>query len=134
MAKIYVVTSGEYSDYKIEVIYSTREMAEEYANKHNKLKKYGSADEVTEFELDTPIEKHEFIYIIMDKQGNTYSIEREFNRKEGFGSANETVFSWTVQTTDEKRAIKVVNEKRIQILAAGIWGDYKAIEALFRRD
>lgn len=30
MAKIYIVTSGDYSDYRVNAVFSTREKAEEY--------------------------------------------------------------------------------------------------------
>ena len=34
MAKIYIVTSGEYSDYAIDAVFSTEEKAHEYIQQH----------------------------------------------------------------------------------------------------
>lgn len=38
---------------------------------------------------------------------------------------------WRVECTDIERAVKVVNEKRAQIIAAGVWGNDVKTSALF---
>ena len=48
MDKVYIVTSGEYSDYHIDAVFSCSEHAEEY-------KERGGGDCVEEFPLDEPI-------------------------------------------------------------------------------
>lgn len=52
---IYVVTSGEYSDYGINAVFTSREQAELYCATHNDNSKYGYQCEVEEYEADTPV-------------------------------------------------------------------------------
>lgn len=49
MSKIYVVTSGEYSDYHIDAIVSTKELAKIYCN--------GSESDIEEWEMDGEVGK-----------------------------------------------------------------------------
>lgn len=120
MVKVFVVTQGSYSDYHIEAIFSTKELAEES----------GQGD-INEWELDPP--KGGWIIGIivrMQKDGNVSEFWEErsdtdsnnpyvgFHRYDVDGN-----LVWSVKTDDKERAIKVVNEKRIQILAMDIWGD-----------
>jgi len=48
---VYIVTSGEYSDYGINVVFSTREKADAYVKIHNRGGPYDSAG-VEEYEVD----------------------------------------------------------------------------------
>ena len=46
--KVYIVTSGSYSDYRIECVFSTREKAEEYLQYHDdeyRIEKYAIDEE-----------------------------------------------------------------------------------------
>lgn len=58
MAKVYVVTSGDYSDYHVSAAFSTRDAADTYAalNNHPREQWYETY-RVEEFDLDTPIER-----------------------------------------------------------------------------
>lgn len=47
--KIYVITSGEYSDYRVDAVYSTKELAEDFIQ-HN-----GNDYCIEEYDLDKPI-------------------------------------------------------------------------------
>lgn len=59
MEKVYIVTSGEYSDYTIEAVFSTREKAEEYVDA------CGSDYRIEEYPVDdTPVEKKESIWLV----------------------------------------------------------------------
>lgn len=59
MEKVYIVTSGEYSDYTIEVVFSTRKKAKEYVDA------YGSDYRIEEYPVDdTPVEKKESIWLV----------------------------------------------------------------------
>ena len=49
MAKIYIVTSGEYSDYTIDAVFSTKEKAEEY------VQQYGTNYRVEDYDIDEEI-------------------------------------------------------------------------------
>lgn len=132
MNKIYVVTSGCYSDFSIEGIFSTELKAEklrkdfEWANSDASIETWGL----------NRTKKRRFIMVSMKKDGEVVDIDHRLNGTAGlccfFNNADLTsndydTFDWVVATGDEKRAIKVVNEKRSQILALGIWADTKKV-------
>ena len=56
--KIYVITSGEYSDYHIVAIYTTREMAEEF------IQSNGNDCTIEEYDIDKPISKEMKLWFI----------------------------------------------------------------------
>lgn len=56
--KVYVVTSGEYSDYKIEAIFSTKEKAEECSL-------WTPRSEIEEYEVDKKDESCKYYYMSM---------------------------------------------------------------------
>jgi hypothetical protein len=121
MKKVYVVTTGEYSDYSIRAIFSKRELAQEYID----TKKDGSIGEYT---LDPIKNTAPIIYIRMTKEGNVEDFwkddESYTEHKYGFRCFDVSKnLVWSVRTKNEQHATKVVNEKRIQILAHDIWGD-----------
>jgi len=130
---VYVVTTGDYSDYHIEAIFSTKELADEY------VRRGGDEYEVDEWELDTPI-PDALIRVSMFLDGRVDSVDHVIVKEikgssEGFYMFTESfngdvVLIWYVKTDSEERAIKVVNEKRIQILALGIWGDEEKVKQM----
>lgn len=52
MATIYLVTSGSYSDYHVDAVFSTRELAEAFHAKHSKA--HGDTNDIEEMPLDDP--------------------------------------------------------------------------------
>ena len=56
--KIYVITSGEYSDYQIVAIYTTREMADEFVQCN------GDGYEIEEYDLNKPISNKKKLWVI----------------------------------------------------------------------
>ena len=58
--KIYMVTSGCYSDYCINAVFSTREKAEEYIDGGNA---YSDSD-IEEYDLDEPIKRKTRVLLI----------------------------------------------------------------------
>lgn len=56
--KIYVVTSGEYSDYRIDAVFTTKEKAEEYVQNN------GSDYRIEVYNLDEPIVKENKLWLI----------------------------------------------------------------------
>ena len=58
MEKIYIVTSGEYSDYQINAVFSTGEKAKEYVDAH------GSDYHVEEYPVDAEVKKNESIWLV----------------------------------------------------------------------
>ena len=133
--KVFIVTAGEYSDYHTEAVFSTNELAEEYS------KRAGDGYDIEEWELDAPMPEA-LIRVVMSKEGEVgydgaYGTCRVIIGSCGFQwfkgkDCGELAgyIAWTVKTDDMIRAIKVVNEKRIQVLALNIWGDAKKVEAM----
>lgn len=54
--KVYIVTSGDYDDYQIDEVFSTKEKAEEY------IECFGDDCRIEEYNLDNPIEHKENIW------------------------------------------------------------------------
>ena len=54
--KVYIVTSGDYDDYQINEVFSTKEKAEEY------IEYSGDDCRIEEYDLDNPIEHKEKIW------------------------------------------------------------------------
>jgi len=125
MTKIFVVTSGQYSDYGIAGIYSSKEKAEE-------AKKLFNADNgIAEWELDA-VPKHEkgtyYWSVEMDKEGNTQNVELQdashANKKwdwSPYGDAEKKLVYFGVWAKDENHAVKIANEKRGMLIASGEW-------------
>ena len=132
--EIYVVTSGSYSDYAIDAIFTDINKAEEYKTNFN-------CDEVETHELNPNTVAFHMTVVAMFFDGtsknqyeliaheNTSGFKRYVSSKYSYNL--KYVLIWIVNTNDKNRAIKVVNEKRIQILAAGCWGDTEKTEILF---
>ena len=56
--KVYIVTSGDYDDYRIAEVFSTKEKAEEY------IEYFGDDYRIEEYNLDNPIEPKENIWYV----------------------------------------------------------------------
>lgn len=132
--EIYVVTSGSYSDYAIDAIFTDINKAEEYKTNFE-------CDEVETHNLNPSTVSFHMTVVSMLRNGdskNTYKVIIHKNTSGFVRYASskhpytmEDIFVWNVNTKDKTIAIKVVNEKRIQILAAGCWGDTEKTEILF---
>lgn len=126
--KVYIVTSGQYSDIVIRAVYSTREAAEEHIQTVNRLK-CSDNEEIEEWELDTlplPV----WTIVCIRKDGGVDRVEYEVASREAeynisFGEYRGVgpVVQFCVQTDDKERAIKIANERRTAILMANVWGD-----------
>lgn len=140
MEKVFVLTDGVYSDYHIIGIFSTRKKAEEMLNEM-----YHKSDvRISEFELN-PFQKQlqeglKKYVVSMKRNGD---IEEEIRRDitntyyEDTGNqwgriytkeiANAPIegykytFITSVWAKDEKHAVKIVNEKRMILIAEGEW-------------
>ena len=126
MTKIYLVSDGDYSDYSVCGVFSTEEKANQFI-KHFKM------GEIEEYELD-PIpdnvykENKKLFFVRMQRNGkvdNIYKIEPHYFqppefRKNTFEPESELfIYVWA---NDQKHAIKIVNEKRTQLIANNLWG------------
>ena len=134
---IYAVERGEYSDYRICGLFSTKEKAEEYIKliEWAEEKTYDEPS-IAEWTIDNPKISTKSIIVWMKKDGEVYTTIKSIRYDTGYfgfmlGKDGER-FGWVVNTDSEERAIKVANEKRAQIIAAGIWGDVVKMDQLFR--
>lgn len=139
--KVYVVTSGEYSDFGIEQVFSTKEKAQNFIDLS---KEYGNDNinyEIDEYDLD-PIVKvphyHKFKYfyfVEMDKEGNIKhcnkthldimnpEVEKEMVYLTNDYLSKKSVLNAIINANDKEHAIKIMGEKRTKILAANRWID-----------
>lgn len=61
MSKVFIVTSGEYSDYGIDRVFSTEEKAKEWIDIITSM--YGGNYNIEQYELDAPIpERKEYLF------------------------------------------------------------------------
>lgn len=61
MGKVFIVTSGEYSDYSIDRVFSTEEKAKEWVDVITSM--YGGNYDIEQYELDAPIpERKEYMF------------------------------------------------------------------------
>ena len=126
--KIYLVSKGEYSDYRILGAYSTQENAETAADL------FGG--EVEEYEIDQYIEQIraglKMYQVSMKFNGDTWFVyELEQNQEEehrlGWSFVGEsyreieiTLYA-SVWANSKEHAAKIVNEHRARMIASGEW-------------
>lgn len=144
VVNVYIVTSGEYSDYGIRTVFSTREKAEEWIKAWVPTEYRGSEEyRIEEYAVDAEPMPTPHIKVWMDRHGVTLKTRqyqdqgrggyRWFeNRRGGYRDGDDTLLVWVVETDDETRAIKVVNEKRAQIIALNLWGKNKDCGVMFK--
>lgn len=154
----YLVTSGDYSDYRVEGVFSTEANAKAYLDKRNESAGgYGDAD-IEVYQLDVDIDQirngYSLYRVCMSKNGeqfpNTGSydlkvrkenpVEGVYTRfqvkwkkgkiidyptlKEAIANTDKNTETYIIATAwakDEQHAIKIVNERRIELLAQDVW-------------
>ena len=138
MNTVWVVEQGDYSDYRVVGIYSSRENAQRIADLINSAEDYCFDDAtVSERNLDPCIEDlnagRKPFNIVMDYSGNTESVgECEFfeydtyrklhvwKRTEASAYKDRNIndaISGIVWAADEKHAVKIANEFRARMIA-----------------
>ena len=129
--KVFAVTTGEYSAYCVEGIYSTLENAE----KAHRM--FASENRIVEYEVDAiPDHPPGMLYYLveMDVNGNTDRVKQcnvcEFHGWNGIPTPSGRYVGFDVWAKDETHAVKIANEKRIQLIASGEfttdWKNYKS--------
>lgn len=122
--KIYIVTSGEYSDYSIDAVFSTKKKAEEY------IQQYGTDYTIEEYDLDKEVEKKERLWKIeFDKNGvaKAYTQSCLINEKADTCYVSvlwngECYIHFYVNADSMDRAIKIARERYAAIRANSyIW-------------
>lgn len=118
--KIYIVTSGCYSDYRIEQVFSTKEKANEFIQQHGT--DYGIEEYVVDEEKVKKEEKIWNVEINIDDNSVNQSIPRNFLcREEGTCEYHEymshDVVDLYVKADNMDKAIKIAKERYFAIKA-----------------
>lgn len=123
MAKVFIVTAGEYSDYGISQVFSTRKKAEQYID--TKDDNY----RIEEFELDEPFEVEKKIFAVTlrieDKKVVRISIRDynnvedciEFNEGSSYDSGRQPNITFFIKSDSKERAVKVASERFGAVIA-----------------
>ena len=120
MTTIYVVTEGCYSDYSICGVYSTKEKAE-----HAKVVWLDS--DIEEYELDDLESKSNMFFyeVQMDVNGNTRKVSKTRPTIDAWwpcgGMQGDGFCSFFMWADNEKHAVKIANERRVQLIASNDW-------------
>lgn len=132
MTKVYIITSGDYSSYCIEAVFSTPKKAKEFVEWRGKDDHLWQG-RIETHSLDVAPEILVPLTVRISQGGEVQEIFKGYDAQTGFHCYDsEGSLVWSVATTEEERAIKVVNEKRGQLIAMGVWGDNKATKKLLR--
>jgi hypothetical protein len=126
--QIYVVTSGCYSDYRIDGVFDDLKLAEEFREKYSE-KYYNEKNEIEVYNLN-PTDKNdsevEYFYVEMYKSGDVRKCEKQSSyiynslSLECF-TTDHKVIVFQIQADDEQHAIKICNERRARIIANNKW-------------
>ena len=123
---IYIVTRGEYSDYSIVAVFDNKVAADNYA--HNTRDDYDRA-RVEEYEMNSECEKLGIMWggeMMRDGEvryiGQRAAIgNEELSLVRMRNSSPVLVFARRVAT--KEHAVKIANDKRVQLIASGEWAD-----------
>jgi len=131
MAKVYIVTSGKYSDYRISGVFTTEKLAQGFIDAFDDETTYDFMIEV--WELDAQKEYinkgYKAYFVRMSKEGtgkgeisdSSYGfVSNDSWKKYGFdvrGNLYNHCFA-----KDEAHALKITNELRAQLIATNKWG------------
>jgi hypothetical protein len=118
--KVFVVTTGEYSDYTIDRVFSTRKKALEYLDtKDNEYR-------LEVFDLDEPIERNTHVYEIsfeLDKKkvwNVSIACDKRYKDMIHIGGPyfnNRKTLDIYVESDSRKRALKIASERYGAIIA-----------------
>lgn len=127
--KVYIVTSGSYSEYRMEAVYSTREAAEQHVALLNApetcivdnptIEEY----EVDEF-ADHVAQGFLLWHVRMGRDGSGFAhLTSELDRlgQHSFDFPPRPQMEYVCWARDEQHAIKIANEHRAQLIALGQW-------------
>lgn len=122
--KAYIVTSGSYSDYNIEAVFSTEEKAKEFINNRGD----DDFNEIEEYEMDKPCEKEKSIYwctvniktgeIFVESRWTSMDIYKDDIDTFCFDeSLNDRKMSFYIETDTLEKAKKITAERWQQVRA-----------------
>lgn len=127
--KIYVVTTGGYSEYSIDSLFSTKKLAQDYIDLHEGS--YTDFNDIEEYELDSELPRMQtglFKYdITMTKTGNVDKIavrpvlSKTKNSFNIWAILGVVKLYCTIITKSKEHAIKIANDTRVQLIANNQW-------------
>src|SRR5688500_6668033 len=141
ITKVFAVTSGDYSSYSVNAVFSTREKAEKYINHIKKGSEYKdyilySDYNIEEYNLD-PVpdwvyrENRKMYMVQMHKDGKVrqvFTYDPAYAERWTFTDfstwdkdKNSPCLCMNVWAKNKDHAVKIVNEKRAQLLANELW-------------
>lgn len=139
MGKVWIIEQGSYSDYRVVGIFSSSENAHKVCAWINSTEPYDRA-EVAERTLDPVVDDlnagRRQWYVHMHRDGttetvrpndSTYHLENNGhiwdrpNAPAYKGQGLPALLTYYVWATDADHAVKIVNERRIQMIANGEW-------------
>jgi hypothetical protein len=123
---VYACESGDYSDYRVDALFSLRKDAARYAKLHH--------CEVVRRQLDPDLEQYRkglnCYWVIMEREGRTRLIEivkhyevDKSNRYQDKSHPERNRDEWIfyVWAKDKQHAAKIANERRTQLIALNRW-------------
>lgn len=127
--KVYLVTSGNYSEYRVEAIYSTQEAAEKHVALLNAPETCSVEDPtVEEVEVDAfaaGVARGLLLWcVLMHRDGDGFAeLTDELERlgRHNFTPHQDPSMEYVCWARDEQHAIKIANEHRAQLIALGQW-------------
>lgn len=125
--KIYIITSGSYSDYSIDTVFLDKELAEEYVDKHNNCgdEYYHDDTVIEEYSIEENLDKYVYNVSMKRDGGVVHCHYSEHSHKDFYYEGNkgyEGMYVFYTKSRDKKRAIKIANERRTQLIAENKWG------------
>lgn len=119
--KVWVAFEGDYSERQVVGVYTREDLAE-------RAREYGG--EIREWETDKKIADLPLWWVRMTRKGESYVMPcshfaeakaAELYSYKDFEQGPMTVLICKVRAEDEKHAVKIANEKRVQLIANGEW-------------
>lgn len=131
--KVFMVTSGSYSDYSVEGIFSTMQIAQAYIDHEGE--KYCGYNDIVEIEVDNVYnfavrDGYRCYYGNMDEDGNlnfkvdSYSGTDPTDKhmfENSYRIERDNSMSFQIKTVSEEHAIKIANDKRAELIANNQW-------------
>lgn len=115
--KVYIVTSGIYSSYEIEAVFSTEDLAKKYLDIHGDY----NDRKIEEWDLDSEnltIEKRAY-YVQIDKENTIADLkERSFETETVcYSKCNNGTYIFCLNAEGAERAKKIASERLMQVKA-----------------
>ncbi len=130
---MYVVTSGEHSDYGINAVFSTNELAQMFIDSFSEKTYYPMS--IEEWDLDPNADLLKYnrkpYFLRVNKEGNVRDLELSTSSYMFGANIPTCQISYTQDlewmnvrcfADNDLHAVKIAGEKRAQILAANLWG------------